>query len=121
MPIKVSGKSMPKTEGLTRALNANGAGKARRLRNLRHRLPAPARGNGRVERAAKRVLDLFGEASTADVAAFSHAERILLHGQRLGSNHYETIRDAIRRTGAIPVGRGGGMGRPIRWRLKPPV
>src|SRR4029077_16783469 len=87
------------------------------LQNLAQRPARPAQGNGRVQVAAKRVLDLFPEVSTAQAIEFSHAARILLHGLPLKPQHYRAVRRALRQVGAIPVGRGGGMGRPIVWRL----
>ena len=98
--------------------NAHRSMNKRSLRNLAHRLPAPAKGNGRVQVAAKRVLSLAEEVSTADAIQFSHVRRILLAGLPLKPQHYRAVRRALRQIGAIPVGRGGGMGRPTLWRLR---
>src|SRR5262249_6200928 len=44
-------------------------------RNLSRRLPKPAEGNGRVQRACRRALLVHGTASTSDVIAWAYAQR----------------------------------------------
>jgi len=96
---------------------ANAARKAQYLRNLAQRPEKPALGNGRVQIAAKRLLGLMEEVSTAEVAQWSHARRLLLNGLALEPQHYRAVRRALRQVGAIPCGRGRGMGRPTVWRM----
>src|SRR5262245_55128173 len=90
---------------------------SRRLRNLAHRPAKPAEGRGRCQTAVQRLLSLSDSVTTAEAGEWTHARRMLLHGQRLLPGHYRTIRDAIRRAGGKAVGRGAGRGRPTVWRM----
>jgi hypothetical protein len=56
--------------------------------------------------------------STADVVEVAFARKQLLHGRRLEPHDYRLARRALELI-AEPIGRGGGMGRPMLWRLKP--
>jgi len=86
-------------------------------RNLAQRLPKPALGRGRLQVAARRVLMLGGgTATTAEVAQRGDVRR-LMGGGRIGPHQYRKIRRALAEI-ADPIGRAGGMGRPLIWRLK---
>jgi hypothetical protein len=52
--------------------------------------------------------------STRDAAMFAYARKYLLHGRRLEPHDYRRIRQALSRI-AVPIGRGNGRGRPMRW------
>jgi hypothetical protein len=85
--------------------------------NLLHRLPKPALNRGRIQQAARRVLlALGGEATTRDVVEWGYCRK-LMRGRRLWKADYQIARRALARI-AFPVGRAGGMGRPILWKLK---
>jgi hypothetical protein len=55
--------------------------------------------------------------TTADVAELAFARKRLLHGRRLEPHDYRLARRALELI-ADPVGRGGGRGRPLLWRLR---
>jgi hypothetical protein len=86
-------------------------------RNLAQRLAKPAKGRGRVQRAARRLFYTQATISTASVAAFAYAKKTLLRGRRLAPEDYRHVRRALAEI-AIPIGRAVRMGRPIVWRLK---
>jgi hypothetical protein len=86
------------------------------------RLPQPGLNRGRVQRAARRAAAVSGFSknpllSTADVAALAFARKRLLHGRRLEPHDYRLARRALELI-ADPIGRGGGQGRPLLWRLR---
>src|SRR5436190_11119818 len=49
-------------------------------RNLSRRLPKPAQGCGRVQRACRRALLVHGTASTSEVIAWAYAPQLLIGG-----------------------------------------
>jgi hypothetical protein len=81
------------------------------------RLPQPGLGRGRVQRAARRAAIGRQLLSTADVAELAFVRKRLLHGRRLEPHDYRLARRALELI-AEPIGRNGGMGRPLLWRLK---
>src|SRR5262249_15316526 len=85
-----------------------------------HRPPKPALGRGRCQVAAERAAFVLGGGTftTADVAQWCYASRILLHGKRLRPAHYATVRRALELI-ATPIGRASGRhGAPTLWRLR---
>jgi hypothetical protein len=83
--------------------------------NLAHRPAAPAKDNGRLQRAARRALLVGnGFTTTAEAARWGYARR-----QRLGKHHYRHMRRALSGV-ADCVGRAGGRGRPLLWKLRDP-
>jgi hypothetical protein len=91
--------------------------KTRSLHNLTHRPAKAAKGNGRIQRAARRGFIGGGEITTADVTQIAYCRKVLLHGRRLEKHDYRLARAALRLI-ADPIGRAGGQGRPLLWRLK---
>src|SRR5262245_22115295 len=88
-------------------------------RNLAHRLEKPAQGNGRIQKAALRALWAHeGTATTAQVAEWAYCRKLEIEKGRLTKSEYRHIRRALDGV-ADRVGRAGGMGRPILWRLRP--
>jgi hypothetical protein len=86
-----------------------------KLRNLLRRPAAPAKDNGRLQRAARRALLVGnGLTTTAEAARWGYARR-----QRLGSHHYEHMRRALSGI-ADKVGRAPTGGRPWVWKLRDP-
>jgi hypothetical protein len=85
--------------------------------NLAHRPARPALNRGRVQVACRRALLALGRAgSTSEVIAWTCARK-LLRGRRVGRHDYRAARRALDRI-ADRVGRGGGRGRPILWKVK---
>jgi hypothetical protein len=85
--------------------------------NLTHRPAKPAKNRGRIQKAARRVLLLLdGEASTRDVVSWGYCRKVQ-RGQRIEKVDYRYVRRALERV-AVRIGRAGGIGRPILWRLK---
>ena len=76
----------------------------------------PGLGRGKVQLAAKRAFVCGEVISTADVAQFAYCHKTLLHGRRLEPHDYRLARRALALI-ATPIGRGGGRGRPMQWRL----
>src|SRR5262245_46265441 len=92
--------------------------KWRRAPNLRHRPPAPALGNGRVQRLARRAMIALGYMASTSAVLDWTACRKLRHGQRAQRWDYGTARRALEQIGAVRVGRAESIGRPWLWRLK---
>jgi hypothetical protein len=85
--------------------------------NLAHRPAKPAKNRGRIQKAARHALLLLdGEATTRDVVSWGYCRKVL-RGQRIEKSDYRLVRRALDRI-AVRVGRAGGIGRPIVWRLK---
>jgi hypothetical protein len=68
--------------------------------------------NGRVKVAARRLFLLSDTISTGDLRAFAYCRR-----PRVGPGYYAWLRRVLRGI-AVPIGRGGGRGRPTLWRLR---
>jgi len=107
------------------AVNDYGSRSARRtsaqvsasIRNLARRLPKPAMGRGRLQRAARRALLAHGgTATTVEVAQWAYVRKVV-RGERLDDDDRRHVRRALDQI-AERVGRAGGMGRPIIWRLR---
>lgn len=90
--------------------------KPRWYRNLTHRLPRPAQGCGRVQKAARRALYGLGTASTGEIMQWTCAMK-LHRGERLMRHDYRSARRALQSI-AIRVGRAGTRGRPWIWVLR---
>ena len=74
--------------------------------------PTSCRPGGRVATQARRCLIAKnGVASMTQLKDFCYAGREHRHWQ------YEVIREALRRLGARPIGRAGGIGRPGIWAI----
>jgi hypothetical protein len=86
--------------------------------NLAHRPERPSLGRGRIQTAARRALWAHGgTATTAQVAEWAYARKLIMLRRRLGKSDYRHVRRALDQI-AERVGRGGGRGRPILWRAK---
>jgi hypothetical protein len=81
-----------------------------------HRPVKSALNRGRIQKAARRVLMLNGEVTTRDALAWAYSRK-LAWGERIWKSDYRQVREALRLV-AVPIGRAGGRGRPIIWRLK---
>jgi len=69
------------------------------------------------QKAARRALwALGGTATTTQVAQRGYVRKIV-RSERLNSDDYWYVRRALAEI-AVPIGRAGGRGRPIIWRLK---
>ena len=77
--------------------------------NLRARPAKPSLNNGPVQRAARRALQALGEASTSEVAAWTHRKPT-----RRRTRHTRVVLGRI----AEIVGRAPTIGRPWLWRLR---
>jgi hypothetical protein len=84
-------------------------------RKIPQRLPQPGLNRGRLQVAARRLFLLSDVIATSDVTAAGYARK-----RRPTPRDYEAARRALARY-AVPIGRGGGMGRPILWRVKSSV
>jgi hypothetical protein len=76
------------------------------------RPPLTLHRNGRVKVAARRLFLLSPLVSTGDLRAFAYCRR-----PRVAPGYYAWLRRVLRDI-AEPIGRGGGRGRPILWRLR---
>jgi hypothetical protein len=90
--------------------------KPRSQRKIPQRPERPALGRGRVQIGARRAFVCGEIISTADAAQFAYCRKTLLHGRQLEPHDYRLVRRALELI-AVPIGRGGGRGRPMRWRL----
>src|SRR5262245_51433868 len=91
-----------------------------RLRKMPQKLPAPGRGQGRVQLAAERVGRVAGSGliSTSQVMAVAYARRTLLRGLSLRPCDYRRAWRALERI-AVRVRRSPtGSGRAWLWRLR---
>jgi hypothetical protein len=70
-------------------------------RNLSRRLPKPAQGRGRVQRACRRALWVLETASTSDVIAWAYGRRLLIWGDRRKNDFDRAARRALEAIGAI--------------------
>ena len=85
--------------------------------NLTHRPAKPALGRGRLQVAARRALILGdGMATTAQIAEWAYVRKVV-RGESLDSYNYQRVRRVLAEI-AEPVGRAGGRGRPLVWRLR---
>jgi hypothetical protein len=87
------------------------------LRNLTRRPSAPAKGNGRVQRLARRALWALGEASTSQIMEWAYCGK-LHRGERIANHDNRAARRALEQIGALRVARAKTIGRPIIWRLQ---
>jgi hypothetical protein len=85
---------------------------------MSQRPPKPALGRGRLEVAARRVPWIGDGTTTTAIAASYGYARKLHQGRGLTPRDYEAVRRALRSLGAVPVGRGGGRGRGLIWKLR---
>src|SRR5262245_42914263 len=90
----------------------------RSLRNLTLRLPAPTKGNGRIQKACLRSLWALGEASTSEIMQWACCMK-LHRGDRVFNHDYRTCRRALAAIGAIKIGRAKTIGRPWIWSAPP--
>jgi len=82
-----------------------------------HRPAKSALNRGRLQKAARRVLRaLDGQATTRDVVEWGYCRKVA-RGERIAKSNYRLVRKALERV-ADRVGRGGGRGRPLLWRLR---
>src|SRR5215831_17245444 len=86
-------------------------------RNLSRRLPKPAEGRGRVQRACRRALLVHGTASTSEVIEWAYAQRLLIWGDPRRNDFNRAARRALVAIGAVKVGRAQTIGRPHLGRL----
>src|SRR5215831_8438608 len=91
--------------------------KPRWCRNLSRRLAKPARLRGRVQRAAERVLCLYGTATTSDVIDYAYALQLLMLGERRRNDFNRAARRSLESIGAVKVARKKANG-PWLWRLE---
>ena len=77
--------------------------------NLRARPAKPSLNRGPVQRRARRALLVLGEASTSEVAAWTHRKPT-----RRRTRHTRVVLGRI----AEIVGRAPTIGRPWLWRLR---
>ena len=91
--------------------------KAQQLRNLRRRLAAPAKQNGKLQRSVRRALHALTEVSTSEAMEWAFAMKIHA-GDRLARWDCPSTRRALEAIGAVRVGRAPTIGRPWIWRLK---
>jgi hypothetical protein len=89
----------------------------RSLRNLSRRPPAPAKGNGRLQRQARRVLWAVGAASTSQILQWTCCDK-LHRGKRITVHDSRAARRALQSIGATRTGRAMTSGRPWIWRLQ---
>jgi hypothetical protein len=85
-------------------------------RNLARRPTTPARGNGKVQRMARRALLALGAANTSEILTWTCSGK-LHRGERLANHDNRAARRALDRI-ADRVGRAATIGRPWIWRLK---
>jgi hypothetical protein len=89
----------------------------RSRRNLLRRPRSPAKGQGRVQRLARRALWALSEASTSEILKWTHGFK-LHRGERLANWDSLTARRALKQIGAIKTGRAATIGRPMLWRMR---
>src|SRR5215475_5958872 len=80
--------------------------KAGNLCNLRRRPLRPAAGNGRLERMARRLLDLRGRVTVREIIEYAYADRLLLR------------REQIKKQGPTATVRHGAMNPARRMRIR---
>jgi hypothetical protein len=90
-------------------------------RNLSRRLPKPAQGNGRVQRACRRALLVHGTASTSEVIAWAYARRLLIGGDGRRNDFNRAVRRALEAVGAVKVRRAATIGKPWIWAALGPL
>jgi len=90
--------------------------KPRWCRNLSRRLAKPARLRGRVQMAAKRVLYLYGTATTSDVIDYAYALQLLILGERRRNDFNRAARRSLEAIGAVKIARERANG-PWLWRM----
>jgi hypothetical protein len=88
------------------------------LGNLARRPARPALGRGRVQVLVRRALRALGEANTSEIMRWAYCRKHL-RGVRLANHDNRSTRRALDRI-ANRVGRAGGRGRPVLWRLRDP-
>jgi hypothetical protein len=87
-------------------------------RNLSRRLPAPAKGNGRVQRQCRRALLAHdGPISTSVAICWSYRE--LMWGAPSKDSLSRAVRHALISIGAVKIARSPG--RPWLWKLQEPT
>jgi hypothetical protein len=77
----------------------------------------PHRGRGRVQKAARREFYLTDVVDTAAVVRRAYCRKYLIDGRRPDPQDYRIARKALELI-ADPIGRAGGRGRPLLWRLR---
>jgi hypothetical protein len=82
--------------------------------NLARRPPAPALGNGRVQKLARRALVALGTASTSEVLGWTRCRG------EVRKRDYRTAHRVLGEIGAVRVGRASTIGRPWLWKLREP-
>ena len=84
-------------------------------------MPKPAKGNGRLQRACRRVLWAHdGQCSTSVIIDWCYARRLLILGERRRNGFNVAVRRALEAISAERCGRAATIGRPILWRLRSP-
>jgi hypothetical protein len=82
--------------------------------NLHRRLPAPAKGRGRLQRQIARCFVVFGpEVTSSRLYDWCYARNPRVRQSQ--GPRWSVVR--ILRQIAEPVGRGETIGRPVLWRL----
>jgi len=79
-------------------------------RNLSRRLPNPAGGRGRVQRACRRALWALETALTPDVIAWAYGRRLLVCGDKRKNDFNRAARRAL-----VTIGRGQGRRGSDNW------
>src|SRR5262245_9964582 len=88
------------------------AGKWRGYPNLARRPRAPAKGNGYVQRMARRALLVLQSATTPEILAWTRCRG------PIRPRDYRTAWRALEQIGAVRIGRAGTIGRPWIWVLR---
>src|SRR5262249_60350706 len=80
--------------------------------HLARRRSAPAKGNGYVQRMARRALLVLQSARTPEILAWTRCRG------PIRPRDYRTAWRALEQIGAVRIGRAGTIGRPWIWRLR---
>jgi hypothetical protein len=84
--------------------------------NLSKRLPTPAKGMGRVQRACRRALIAYdGVVDTSTCITWSYSRRLLTENAKRGDSLNYAVRRALETLGAKRIERTEGRGRPWLW------
>jgi hypothetical protein len=87
-------------------------------RNFILRPPRPAKGNGRLQKIARRLLAIHGTASTSDLISWAYRKPLWRKGERSKVQFNIAARYAMRTIGATAIGRAKTRGRPWLWQLR---
>ena len=92
----------------------------RSLRNLSRRLPKPAKGNGRLQKACRWALWAHGgQCSTSTIIDWCYARQLLIGGEKRRNDFNRAVRRALESIGAKRVWLAATIGRPWIWSAPP--